>query len=83
MRLSVGITSDTAEFAVQYLTNGVSATLDGQAVLVGKPGWVERNASGVERLTLGTGEAVRADVGLGLFFQFNDGESANVLERVG
>jgi cobaltochelatase CobN len=32
---------------------------------------------------LGTGEAVRADVGLGLFFQFNDGESANVLERVG
>jgi cobaltochelatase CobN len=35
-----------------------------------------------ERL-LGTGAQVRADVGLGLFFQFNDAESAKVLERVG
>jgi heavy metal translocating P-type ATPase len=43
--------------AAEVATNGVSATLDGHAVLVGKPGWVERHASGVERLTLGTGEA--------------------------
>ena len=32
---------------------------------------------------LGEGDAVRADVGLGLFFQFNDAQSANVLEGVG
>src|SRR5690606_5502582 len=30
-----------------------------------------------------SGENVRADAGLGLFFQFNDAESANVLEKVG
>ena len=49
-----------------------------QAVPVfGYPG-----AVAFERL-LGTGDAVRADVGLGLFFQFNDAQSANVLERVG
>jgi cobaltochelatase CobN len=32
---------------------------------------------------LGEGDSVRADVGLGLFFQFNDSQSANVLEGVG
>jgi cobaltochelatase CobN len=35
-----------------------------------------------ERL-LGAGDQVRADVGLGLFFQFNDETSAQVLEKVG
>ena len=32
---------------------------------------------------LGEGDQVRADAGLGLFFQFNDTESAKILERVG
>lgn len=32
---------------------------------------------------LGEGKDVRADVGLGLFFQFNDADSAKVLEGVG
>ncbi len=32
---------------------------------------------------LGEGDKVRADVGLGLFFQFNDETSAKVLEKVG
>lgn len=35
------------------------------------------------RELLGQGADVRADAGLGLFFQFNDAQSANVLEQVG
>ena len=35
------------------------------------------------RELLGTGDEVKADVGLGLFFQFNDAEAANILEDVG
>lgn len=35
------------------------------------------------RELLGTGENVRADVGLGLSFQFNDAEAAKLLEEVG
>lgn len=50
----------------------------GEAVpLFGYPGAVATH------MLLGEGEQARADVALGLSFQFNDSESAKILERVG
>ncbi len=43
--------------AREVATNGVRAELDGHVVMAGKPGWVAEHASGVERLTLASGEA--------------------------
>ncbi len=55
--LDRGITLLEADHAAEVATNGVSATLDGHTVLVGKPGWIEKHAPNVQRLALATGEA--------------------------
>src|SRR5690606_35823759 len=80
-RVAIGFFRASYDSGETALIDAVIAEIERQGAeavpVFGYPG-----AVAFERL-LGTGEAVRADVGLGLFFQFNDAQSAKVLERVG
>ncbi|WP_448256861.1 heavy metal translocating P-type ATPase [Microbacterium aurum] len=52
-----GLELIAAEAASEVATNGVTAEIDGRAVVVGKPAYVASLAADTERVSLGAGEA--------------------------
>lgn len=52
-----GLPLREASRAGEVATHGVEAIIDGRTVIVGKPAFVAEHATGVERLTLASGEA--------------------------
>ncbi|MEN7538479.1 cobaltochelatase subunit CobN [Aurantiacibacter flavus] len=80
-RVAVGFFKANYYSGDMALIDAVIADIEAQGAeavpIFGYPGAV------AFRELLGTGEDVRADVGLGLSFQFNDAEAAKLLEEVG